>query len=154
KYNPQIYIFEVVPEHFISIRERFKNNPKVSVFNFGLSDKNKELGVRVENEKSSIHKSGGRQVSVSLVDVEEFFNREGIDHVDLMKINIEGGEYDLLKGMIRSDLIRACNDLQIQFHDFFENAKSMRREIRKELEHTHYLTFDYSFVWENWRRRE
>ena len=39
-----------------------------------------------------------------------------------MKINIEGGEYELLERLIAADLIRKIDDIQVQFHNFVPDA--------------------------------
>lgn len=39
-----------------------------------------------------------------------------IDDIGLMKINIEGGEYELLERMIELGIINKVKDIQIQFH--------------------------------------
>ena len=68
-----------------------------------------------------------------------------------MKINIEGGEFDLLDQLIKSKLVTRIDNIQVQFHNFFDNSKDRREGIRKQLKQTHYLTYDYYFVWENWK---
>ena len=75
-----------------------------------------------------------------------------IDEIDLIKINIEGGEFELLERMFEQGLVAKCKNIQIQFHDFFPEAKSLRQDIRERLKETHHLTYDYYFVWENWER--
>ena len=76
---------------------------------------------------------------------------EGIAHIDLMKINIEGAEYEVLQHLIDSGLIGRITNVQVQFHDCVPFARARRASIRRQLEHTHELTYDFSFVWENWR---
>jgi hypothetical protein len=70
-----------------------------------------------------------------------------------MKINIEGGEYSLLQRMIEKEITGICNNIQVQFHNCFQNAPEMRMNIREVLNKTHFLTYDYYFVWENWEKR-
>ena len=89
-----------------------------------------------------------------LKDIFSFLNKEGINKIDLIKINIEGGEYPLLKRMIETNIIEKCNDIQVQFHNFYPNAITLRNEIRDSLQKTHFLTYDYPFVWENWRKKK
>ena len=43
------------------------------------------------------------------VNIETFFDQENISKIDLMKINIEGGEYDLLEFLIKKDLVKIRN---------------------------------------------
>lgn len=73
-----------------------------------------------------------------------------IKHIDLIKINIEGGEYDLLEHLLDANFVEQIENLQIQFHDFVENASARMKKIQNRLEKTHYLTYHYPFVWDNW----
>ena len=69
-----------------------------------------------------------------------------INKIDLMKINIEGGEYDLLFCLIEKDLISRINNLQIQFHSFVPNAKNNREKIINLLKKTHKKTKHYKHI--------
>ncbi|HEY8723841.1 MAG TPA: FkbM family methyltransferase [Gaiellaceae bacterium] len=100
------------------------------------------------------HSRGGEQIlTLDLVDIEEFIAQEDIREVDLLKVNIEGGEYELLERMIQSGSVRAIKDIQVQFHDFVPNAALRMRRIQKALTETHELTYEFPFVWENWHRK-
>jgi hypothetical protein len=71
-----------------------------------------------------------------------------------MKINIEGGEYDLLDHLIETGWIRRIRDVQIQFHDFVSGATQRMHHIQAALKNTHHTTYQYPFVWENWHINE
>jgi hypothetical protein len=45
------------------------------------------------------------------------------------------------------------NQYQIQFHDFIDDAASMRDKIIDALSKTHKRSWCYTFVWENWRNK-
>ena len=72
---------------------------------------------------------------------------------DLMKINIEGGEYPLLLHMASTNNLSLVNQYQIQFHTFIKNASSMRKKIITSLSESHHRTWCYTFVWENWKKK-
>jgi cell wall assembly regulator SMI1 len=90
-------------------------------------------------------------LKVKLVCLADFVSENRIRHIDLMKVNIEGGEYDLLEHVIATGLIHRVENIQVQFHDFFPDAVRRMAKIHDELTKTHYLTYQYRFVWENWR---
>ncbi len=92
-------------------------------------------------------------LSIQLKKASKFFEENKISSVDLMKINIEGGEYDLLEHLMSTNLVKAIKNLQIQFHDFFPDSRERMKKIQEALEHTHKLTYQYEFVWENWELR-
>ena len=73
--------------------------------------------------------------------------------VDLMKINIEGGEYDGLDKLVGTGLIKGIKSIQVQFHDFVPDAEKRVKDIHDKLQVTHIPTYQYEFVWENWQRR-
>jgi len=76
-----------------------------------------------------------------------------IKNVALLKLNIEGGEYQLLDYIIFKDLHKQIKNIQVQFHkvEDFDYEKRYK-EIAEELSKTHRLTWRYPFVWENWER--
>jgi hypothetical protein len=84
----------------------------------------------------------------------DFIKSEEIKNIDLIKINIEGGEYDLLDFILENNLQTQINNFQIQFHKMFDDCEIRRNNIREKLSETHTLTYDYTFVWENWEKKK
>jgi len=154
RYKPYLFIFEPVPAFYSGVVAKFRDNPKARVFNFGLFDCNCSERLSVNNDSSSLFRSdSGCFVDIKLVEIDGFLADQGIKHIDLIKINIEGAEYRLLTRMLERDIVERCRDIQVQFHSFYPNAIQLRSQIREALKRTHNLTFDYPFVWENWRLR-
>ena len=152
KYGCNIYIFEPVPEFFNKIKEKFKNESRVHIFNFGLSDTNSMETISTMDDSSSIF-TGRGDIEIKLRDIKEVIEELHIEQIDLLKLNIEGGEFKVLPRLIESVLINICMNIQVQFHHFYFNAEKLREEIRKGLSKTHELTYDYKFTFENWRKR-
>lgn len=151
KYLCNIYIFEPVVEYAEFIRSRFEHANKVFVFPFGLAKKTEVVEISLLEYSSSIFKQGGIKSRIDLVNCADFFSENGIEFIDLMKINIEGGEYDLLDALIEHGLVKKIKNLQIQFHDFVPNAELRMESIQRQLSTTHKLTYQYNFIWENWQ---
>ena len=151
KYDCHIYIFEPVTSFYNQIVERFKGNHKVKVYNFGLSSKGEVTRINMEGNKTSIHKQGGNSEEVVLKSMASFIQENG--GVDLIKINIEGGEYGLLQHMIDEDIINSFDNIQVQFHNFIDDCDGKRDHLRKQFAETHSETYCYYFVWENWKRK-
>lgn len=153
-YNCDIYVFEPYLPFAEKIKFRFKNNQKFKVFEFGLGAKTEKVGfANLDNSSSMINSAAINSLeTVSIVSVSEFLNENNINNVDLIKINIEGAEYELLESIIKNGQIQIFQNLQIQFHDFlFPNAKDRMQKIQEALGKTHNLTYYYEFVWENWK---
>lgn len=155
KYDCNVMVFEPVPKFAENIEERFKDNNKVSVYTYGLEDvDSSEILYLSDNASSAFLKNHDNGIEILYKDVEKFFLEKNITLVNLMKINIEGGEYALLEKMIKANLISRVENIQIQFHDIKElNSKKRMKNIWKELEKTHNITWQYKFVWENWERK-
>jgi FkbM family methyltransferase len=153
RYDPHVYVFEPVPEFFEQLVKEFAANPKAKMCNYGLSDADSISQMLLAAESSTVYMAGEMQATIQLRDIQAVVQELGITRIDLIKINIEGGEYKLLRRMLETGLVSICRDIQVQFHTFYPNSGRLRSEIRSALQVTHFLTYDYPFVWENWRKR-
>lgn len=152
KYNSNIYVFEPLKEFFEISTKRFINNKKVHNYNFGLANKSFDTEIHISDNASSIFNVEGETVTIRLESIIDFMTKHNIEVVDLIKINIEGGEYDLLDEIIANNWLSKFKNIQVQFHDFvIENPRERMEKIQKELAKTHQLTYQYDFVWENWK---
>lgn len=153
KYNSSILIFEPYKPYAEAIESRFKKNEKIKIFPFGLGKINGTEKLNISADGSSVFKRGAdANISeIKIVEAAVFLRDQGITRIDLIKINIEGGEYDLLENLIDEGIINKIANIQVQFHDFVPNAYTRMKNIQEELSKTHELTYQYEFVWENWR---
>lgn len=148
-----IYVFEPVKEFANRIEKRFALNKKIKLFKFGLGGKSEIVEISVDNDASSIYKNDNEKEKIRIVDIIDFIQEYKITTIDLFKINIEGGEYGVLNRLLDYGFVKNIKNFQIQFHDFVENAEEKSEHIQKELSKTHYLTYKYPWIWENWRLR-
>lgn len=153
KYQSQIYVFEPYKPYCDTIRERFAAIPEIKVFEFGLGSNNEELGFSVAENASSVFNSGEKTATIRIQSIYEFLENQKIHRIDLIKINIEGGEFELLESLLDNKLIDRFENIQVQFHDFVPGAESRMKLIQERLGTTHYPTYQYEFVWENWKRK-
>jgi FkbM family methyltransferase len=152
KYNSKIYIFEPVFKHFSELEKKFEYKENIKIYNFGLSNKTYDTEIIHDGASSSLYLQDGEKEKIKLINFEEFIKSENIKNIDLIKINIEGGEYELLDSILESNLQTQINNFQIQFHKMFDDCETRRNDIREKLSKTHRLTYDYTFVWENWEK--
>lgn len=150
-YGSSIYIFEPYEVYFKNIKAKFLHNQQVRVFQYGLSKKTETTQLSLADNSSSIFLKSENSVDIKLVDAADFLKQYNITQIDLMKINIEGGEYDLLEHLIATGDIVKVKNIQVQFHDFVYNAAQRMKAIQTNLQKTHELTYQYEFVWENWK---
>lgn len=154
KYDSKIYIFEPVFKYFSDLKQTFEFKENIKIYNFGLSDKTHDTEIIHDGASSSVFLQDGEKEKIKLINFEEFIQSEKIDNIDLIKINIEGGEYELLDSILENNLQTKINNFQIQFHKMFDDCEIRRNNIREKLSETHTLTYDYTFVWENWEKKK
>ena len=155
RYDCNAYIFEPHPEYFSKCIERFSSYKNVMVLNYGLADKDGEFLLSNQSDGSSFINPNHSQkngINCILRDFSGVLKELDVKNIDLMKINIEGGEFSLMEHIISCGDQAIVRQYQIQFHNFVENAVDRRRQISSALSETHVRTWCYTFVWENWRR--
>jgi FkbM family methyltransferase len=150
--NPKFYVFEIA-EPFIKILEKkFINDKNVHVFGFGLGSEDQVIEFAVSDIATSIFAQLVEQEKESgeIKNVNRFLEDYSITHIDLLKMNIEGGEYDLMDAIIASGFVKKCKNIQIQFHNYGEWSVKRRDSIKANLATTHKCTYDYEWNFENW----
>lgn len=157
KYGCYIHIFEPIEEYTQKIIHRFREHEKIKANQFGLSGKTREESINISEESSSVFALKDRSYNAEVILLKsafEYISENNIETIELMKINIEGGEYELLNHLINTELINKITNLSIQFHSFIKNSEKLRLNLHKKLNKTHSLTYNYPFVWENWEKRK
>ncbi|MDF3032121.1 MAG: FkbM family methyltransferase [Moraxellaceae bacterium] len=156
RFGCQVYLFEPVKRFYDECVARFEGNAKVRCFNYGLSDSNGSFLISDEEDASSLTKADSAKASVEVF-VKSFAEEVtalGVERIDLLKMNVEGAEFMILPHILSSGLAPRIDNFQIQFHDFYPNAKPLREEIRRRLAETHRELWNYPFVWESWTRKK
>ncbi|NTE04802.1 FkbM family methyltransferase [Agrobacterium tumefaciens] len=151
KYCCHIHIFEPVVFYAENIKKRFEQKSSITVYPFGLGSTTMKSKLFMDEDSSSLYKPTSEGMDVKIVCVTDFLISKNIKSVDLIKINIEGSEFDLLEHLIQEDALKYFRNIQVQFHDFFPDARIRMEAIQRQLKKTHSLTYQYEFVWENWK---
>lgn len=154
RYGCRSILFEPVPSFAESLRKRYVRNSRVEVCEAALSNKTGHSRITFSMDGSSIFASPADATTfgISLFDVAAFLRDRGIEEIACLKLNIEGGEYDVLEQMILQNLLGTVRCLLVQFHVIDPQSEMRRASIQKALVKTHKCEFDYPFVWECWTR--
>jgi FkbM family methyltransferase len=99
---------------------------RLKVFNFAVNDRDAPVQFNVSSnpETSSLHPSNlppGAQTGTVQVQgrtLASFVSEHGVDHIDLLKVDIEGAEVQLFGAATPEDLLRRIDQITIEFHDF------------------------------------
>lgn len=150
RYGCRVFLFEPMPAFHAQCVARFAGNDKITCLKFGLSDKAGWFDISESADASSFVRGNGAGQQAELRPITEVFDELGLNCVDLLKINIEGGEYEVLPALIDTGLIDRVRYIQVQFHNFVPGASAKRDTIRTALAKTHVEMWNYPFVWESW----
>jgi FkbM family methyltransferase len=136
--DAQIFAFEPAAEPYRLLEKNTRSRSNVHCYNYGLSssDSNRRLykGV-VDHAASSVRK--GRDTteqseSVRLRSVHEWLGEHDVRAVDVLKIDTEGCEVPILRGM--SEFLPSVKIVYLEFH-----SEDDRKEIDRLLGDTHHL---------------
>jgi FkbM family methyltransferase len=163
RYGCQVYAFEPIRAHFETVKALA--GPNVSVFGFGIgaSDRTEQISVRGDSSSIFAHphasaRAGSaaagpeRTERIEIRSLARVLEQLELSYVDLLKLNVEGCEYEILEQILQSGLTERFGNIQVQFHDVVPGAAARREAIRKGLSSTHRITYDEPFVWESHER--
>lgn len=149
RFGCTVHVFEPHPTFAAAIEARFADNPKIVVHDVALGSSDGVLTLSDAGDASSAVSGVQGDIKGRVVDAAVFMAAFEGD-VALAKINIEGGEYDLMPALANARVLDRFRVFQIQFHLYAEANKAERDTIRAELSKAHRCDWEYPFVWEQW----
>jgi FkbM family methyltransferase len=152
RYRCKVHVVEPVASYAKTIAERFEKNEDVFVHQCALGAQSGSVNIALSADASSAFKTTENVELANVVLFDHWMKQLAIDEIALLKINIEGGEYDLLDYLIENGIVKKIHNIQIQFHDFVPDAASRMAVIQRQLSSSHRLTYQYLYVWENWQK--
>jgi FkbM family methyltransferase len=156
RYGCKVRLFEPVARFHRHCVGRFAADSAVVCHPYGLGDREEEQEMHDDSDASGAFNPASAGKPLEKVRIRPFdavFAESGERQVDLLKVNIEGGEYALLEHLIATGRIDDIVYLQVQFHDFFPDAVARRANLRRRLALTHVEQWSFPFIWESWKRR-
>ena len=154
RYRCSVFVFEAVPAFAEKISHRFEGNSAIRVHPIAIGKESRADRIFLNDRGSSLYVKKDKGIDVQVRDAARLFELCDVAHCQLLKINIEGGEYEVLPRLIESGLIARIDNLQIQFHNFGPSSHSQMETIQSNLIKTHTPTWQYTWVWENWKCKQ
>jgi FkbM family methyltransferase len=147
--GPTVHIFEPHPTFAKGIQDRFSDNSSLITHAFALGTTDSTLLLSDDADASSAVAQKDNTITGEVKKASTFLEQIA-PPAALAKINIEGGEYDLMPAFDQADWVKNINVFQIQFHLYSEADIAKRDAIRRTLSKTHNCDWEYPFVWEQW----
>jgi FkbM family methyltransferase len=132
-----VYLFECNINHIQTLIDISNNNKKYNFIvkneaiwvddvykDFYISvDRWGDLGCTLLPEKTEkLDKEN--PINVKCIDFARFLNSFSDNDYIVLKLDIEGAEYDVLNHLIKTNTITKINELYVEFHDIFFNRNS------------------------------
>jgi len=158
--DAQIYSFEPNPELFQTLKKKYGHNNQVHLYNLGVSDicgrliLNKAVLDETSTfeglnfESSYLHRKAKilgvskteiieSRIEVGVITLSEFFHLNHLKHVNILKIDTEGHEVKVLKGLFNSNKI-VVDFIQLENHHHDMYVKNRPEELNELMESNGY----------------
>jgi FkbM family methyltransferase len=154
RYGCGSIVFEPVPSFATKLRHRYGSNERVEICAAGLGRYSGTAALQFADNGSRITPTRRPEsVEVSVWDVAEFMVNRNLTEIGCFKLNIEGGEYDVLERLMETGMLERVRCYLIQFHRVASDSERRRSAIRGALAKTYEPVFEFPFVWERWSRK-
>jgi FkbM family methyltransferase len=127
----ELYVFEADPENYSLLNHNLSQNNFSDVYSYNKAvfDDREEIKI-FRNEgntgASSVKRDLEDHYSVSCIRLSEFLNENSLEHVDLLKLDVEGAEYEIIRD------VECCLDridqIVVELH-----SRDLSREQIKEI---------------------
>lgn len=134
----KIILVEGNPNLYNKLKETFKGDNSINIVNAVVGSKPKDkirFYLSNNSEANSIYKPisnkyglTNQEIYTKMIDIDSIFSSFKIKEVDLIKMDIEGAEWDILKNFSKKDFDRV-NQISVEFHDFFNPSLREKSEI-------------------------
>lgn len=133
-----VFLFEPSVKIFKKLADRFEGDTRVTCINVGLADTCGKNNFNIFHENAgsnSLFKYPADNVDpirfeeVSLITGDLFLKKNGIQYVDLMKIDVEGAEICVLNGFLSSFEKRIIKICQIEYGASYISARTYLADV-------------------------
>lgn len=162
--NAKIYSFEPEPQNFIALLKKSIDN-KTFAFNVAIGDSNETTffyrqglshlgGLLPINHNSSdslgyAERAKNEKISVEKIKLDTFCIQNSINHIDILKIDVQGFEVGVLNGA--SEILKKtdCVTIEISLYDFYQTEGSQLLQVEQIMANAKFILWDISKVSKN-----
>lgn len=135
-------LVEANPTNF----EKIVSQPNYILYNKAISSKNDDIIEFFEDPNSPYNGSkefnwfNGIKHTIKTINLEKICEDNDIDFIDILKIDIEGAEYDVLENL-EDSFFNKINQITVEFHDFID--PSLKPRTQQIIDRMHSLGFEH-----------
>lgn len=154
KYKCHCHVYEPVHDFFTrcsQVATELEDGPerKIHVHKRGLWIMDTFDEFHIKGDSTGSFAVSDKPELVKLNDVADVVKKIGL--VDVLKLNIEGHEYDVIEHLKMMNLLGQIKNIQVQCHFNHPEAKTKYNYMKWRLSETHEPEWDSEPVWQNWR---
>ncbi len=147
KHGCKVYGFDPTPKS-IEFIHSLKPNPLFAFYPFGISIKTGPEEFNLPKNKKGVSGSMAEHAFVDLYDkitvemktLSDIMQDLGHEHIDVLKIDIEGSEYDVVESIMQLEV--PIKQILIEFHDrFFDTEEYKSKKLVESLSAKGYKVF-------------
>lgn len=150
RYKCHVIAFEPISRFYKITSENLEKYP-ITLFHAAVGGNSRTETFHIQNDSTG--KFAGSPITeqcqvMGIQDVMKLPVCNGV--IDLIKLNVEGMEFEILESLIREGGSGFIKNIQVQFHSVVEYGQSRYDVISAALSYTHRLTYRAPWCWENW----
>jgi len=151
-YGCRIEVFEPIRSFAQQLRGRFSGDSNVSIHECGIASQRETRVFRISQDATGAFATGEPQEVV--FEAVEYVNRVAAGPIDLIHINIEGGEYELIPCLADAGVLERAARVFVQFHRAGAASTENRQHCERILATHHDMLWDYDWLWQAWLRKD
>lgn len=152
--NPKMtfWLYEPIPSYFNTCVNKFKNRENIVVYQTAVSADGRNFQMQSDGLRSRQGSAASSEgISVDSISIQTIF--DSVTEIELVKMNIEGMEYECLEQLIHSNSLIKSKYLLIQFHNFEKESHNRRDVLRKKISRNFNNIYTFEWMWELWIRK-
>ena len=150
--NLVFWLYEPISEFFEISHNRFKDNNRVLISQSAVSADGRDFEMRIDGLRSRKQEHNNfDSIPITSVSIQKIFDSS--KEFELLKMNIEGMEFECLEKLLSTKSLKKAKYLLIQFHNLDKNSLPALIRLREEFANDFYNVWKYDWMWELWERK-
>lgn len=150
--NAAFQLYEPIAEYFQICKDLFRDEKSVTIHQAAVSADGRDFQMEIDGLRSrNSPEKSAESVSITSIDIQTIF--DAVQEIELLKMNIEGMEYECLDKLISSNSLIKAKYLLIQFHNFEDRSPHNLEKIHQGIDKDFVNIWKYEWMWELWKRK-